>query len=109
MRKLFLESLENRTGRTNGAPPAPPSVSPTHALSQPVQADDYADASAENEGILGETEEGGPTKSQRIHSECNNDPHVRVSTELTEDRKGDSESYIYSLSSWYVLAIFHFY
>jgi hypothetical protein len=56
MRRLFLESLENRTGRTDGAPATPPSVSPTHALSQSGQADDYADESAENEGILGETE-----------------------------------------------------
>jgi hypothetical protein len=91
MRTLFLEILENRPGRTADATAAHPSVSLTHALSQPSQADDYADPSAEHEGMLGETDKEGPTKSQRIQSEYNNAPHVRVYTELTESRIDDSE------------------
>ena len=64
---LLLESIDKRTGQTDGAPAIPPSVSPTNALSQPRQAEEYADASAENESILGETEKDDTTKS--LHPE----------------------------------------
>jgi hypothetical protein len=42
MRTLFLESLKNIPGRTDGAPATPPSVSPTHALSHADQADELS-------------------------------------------------------------------
>jgi hypothetical protein len=92
MRTLFLESLENRPGHADGAPAAPPNVSPTHALSQPGQVDDYTDASGEYEVMLGEHEEEGPTKSQRIQGEHNIVPHVRCFSELTENSRGESDS-----------------
>jgi hypothetical protein len=92
MRTLFLESLENRPGRTDGASAAPPNVSPTHARLQPGQADDYTDASGEHETMLGEPEEEGPTKSQRIQGEHNIVPHVRDFAELTENSKGEKDS-----------------
>jgi hypothetical protein len=95
LRTLFLESLENRPERTADQPAAPSSVSLTRALSQPSQADDYADPSAEHEGMLGETEEEGPIKSQRIQSEYNNAPNFRGFTELTKNRNGDSERAIW--------------
>jgi hypothetical protein len=53
MHNLFLESLENIPCRTDGAPTTPPSISPTHALPQPGQADEYAEASTEHEGHNG--------------------------------------------------------
>ena len=92
MRMLFLESLDKRTGKTDGARAVPHSVPPNHAQSQPRQAEEYADASADNESILGETEKDVPTMSLRIPSQSNNDLYVRGITDLTENSKGDSES-----------------
>ena len=67
MRMLFLESPDKRTGKTDGARAGPHSVPPNHVQSHPRQPEEYADASADNESILGETEKDDTTKS--LHPE----------------------------------------
>jgi hypothetical protein len=91
MLNLFLDSFGNRHGSAHGAPTMPPNVSPTHALSQKGQADDYERGSEEHEEALGEAEKEGPRKSQRIQNEYIDVLHVQGFMELTENSKDDSE------------------
>jgi hypothetical protein len=107
IRTLFLESLEKRTGSTDGAQVAPLSVSPTYVLSQPSQADDYVVASVHHEGILGETEEG----AQQSHSASRvstTTPRMSAALQSLHRIKMVTPKVIYSFSSWYVLEICHF-